>query len=96
MKGCVYMGLSYMAFSANEKREQRIMRLRKGFREKKFITVASAAEGMGGYSKATVEKWAKDGDIPLLKSNGKPVVPVTDKNSPKWLKEWLNGERKTL
>lgn len=90
------MGLSDMAFSSNEKREQRIMRLRQGFREKKFITVKSASKAMGGYSEATVEKWAKDGDVPLLKSNGNPVVPITDENSPEWLKEWLSGERKNL
>lgn len=90
------MSLKDMSMSSNEKREQRIMLLRKGFSEKKFFTVKAACSAMGGYTERTVEKWAKDGDIPLLRNDGKTVVPVTDENSPVWLKEWLNGQSENI
>ena len=51
---------------------------------------------MGGYTERTVEKWAKDGNIPLLRNDGKTVVPVTNENSPVWLKEWLNGQSENI
>ena len=73
------MSLNDLATSSNERREQRIMLLRKGFNEEKYNTISEAAE-VCGYSYNTVKKWAIDGDIPLLDINGKPIVQVTQNN----------------
>lgn len=78
------MALSDLATSSNEKREQRIMRLRKWFNEEKVVTVTSAVKKTG-YKEATIIRWCTDGDIPLINRNGEPVVPLTKKNWPKWL-----------
>ena len=78
------MTLSNLAISSNEKREQRIMRLRNAFNNQKYVTVASAAQGTG-YAYSTVLKWCKDGNIPMLDSEGEPVVPIINDNKPKWL-----------
>lgn len=78
--------LSNMATSSNEKREQRIMRLRRMFDDGEVATVMSAVNKFG-YSYGTIVKWCKDGNIPLLDTEkGSYVVPVTDNNKPKWAK----------
>ena len=78
--------LSNMATSSNEKREQRIMRLRRMFDDGEVATVMSAVNKFG-YSYATIVKWCKDGNIPLLDTEkGSYVVPVTDNNKPRWAK----------
>lgn len=73
-----------MANFSNEKREQQIMVLRRNFNKKKWVTVESVVHGTG-YRQATVIKWAKDGNIPLLKKDGTSVVPLTTDNRPDWL-----------
>lgn len=76
--------LSNMATSSNEKREQRIMQLRRLFNEGKVATVKSAMDKFG-YSYSTVVKWCKDGDIPLFDTQKKDyVVPTNSHNLPKW------------
>ncbi|MBZ2406624.1 hypothetical protein [Liquorilactobacillus hordei] len=79
------MSLNDLAFNSNEKRLQRIMKLRRDFNEKKVVTVKSASAATG-YAYSTIVKWCKDGDIPLVDIEGKTVVPMTDKNTPRWLK----------
>lgn len=79
------MSLTDMALASNEAREQRIMKLRRDFNNKKYITVQSVVNGTG-YVYNTVLKWAIDGNIPLLGNDGKPVVPLTEENTPRWLK----------
>lgn len=78
------MALSDLATSSNEKREQRIMRLRQWFNNQEVVTV-KAAENKTGFRPATIIKWCKDGDIPLIGDDGQPVVPLTEQNRPKWL-----------
>lgn len=78
------MTLSNLANSSNEKREQRIMRLRQWFNHREVITVKSA-ENKTGFKPATIIKWCQDGNIPLIGEDGQPVVPLTDQNRPKWL-----------
>ena len=80
------MALSDMATASNEKREQRIMQLRRLFDLRHVTTVASAVQKFG-YSKNTIIKWAKDGNIPLYDTEKQDyVVPVTKENLPKWAK----------
>lgn len=79
------MSLSDMANASYEKRQQRIMQVRKWFNERQAVTV-EAVMAKTGYARSTIEKWAKDGNIPLLRADGTTVVPVTEKNQPKWLK----------
>lgn len=79
------MALSNLANSSNEKREQRIMRLRQWFNHREVITVKSA-ENKTGFKPATIIKWCQDGNIPLIGEDGQPVVPLTDQNRPKWLR----------
>lgn len=79
------MSLEDMAQASEEKKLQRIMRLRNDFNHRKVITLRSAVARYG-YSLPTVKKWAKQGNIPLLQDNGEPIVPVTEDNSPAWLK----------
>lgn len=79
------MALSDMANASYEKRQQRIMQVRRWFDDRKTVTVESVM-AKTGYAMSTVEKWAKDGDIPLVRKDGSTVVPVTEKNKPKWLK----------
>lgn len=78
------MALSNLANSSNEKREQRIMRLRQWFNHREVVTVKSA-ENKTGFKPATIIKWCQDGNIPLIGEDGQPVVPLTDQNRPKWL-----------
>lgn len=82
------MSLSDMANRSYEKRQQRIMRLRRWFNDKEVVTVDSVI-AKTGYAKSTVIKWAKDGDIPLIDNDGNPVVPLNDRNTPTWLAEIL-------
>lgn len=79
------MALSNLANSSNEKREQRIMRLRQWFNHREVVTVKSA-ENKTGFKSATIIKWCQDGNIPLIGEDGQPVVPLTDQNRPKWLR----------
>lgn len=79
------MSLNDLATASNERRLQNIMRLQVGFRRQEFYTVAAAAKSLGGYSYNTVLKWAKEGNVPLIGNNNKPVVPLTDENKPEWL-----------
>lgn len=79
------MALSNLANSSNEKREQRIMRLRQWFDHREVVTVKSA-ENKTGFKPATIIKWCQDGNIPLIGEDGQPVVPLTDQNRPKWLR----------
>ena len=76
--------LDNLANSSYERRQQRIMKLRRDFNDMKYITVDSVVK-LTGYTEATVIKWAKDGNIPLLIDNGTTVVPVTDENRPTWM-----------
>lgn len=78
------MALSDLATSSNEKREQRIMRLRNWFNNQEVVTV-KAAENKTGFKPATIIKWCQDGNIPLIGEDGQPVVPLTPANKPKWL-----------
>lgn len=84
-QGGVGMSLNDLATASNEKRLQNIMRLQAGFRRQEFYTVSAAAKALGGYSYNTVLRWAKEGDVPLIGSNNKPVVELTEKNKPDWL-----------
>lgn len=83
------MSLSDMANSSYEKRQQRIMQVRRWFNEQKVVTVESVMQKTG-YSEKTVIKWAKDGDIPLIKKDGNPVVPLNEQNTPTWLKQFIH------
>ena len=79
------MSLSDMANASYEKRQQRIMKVRRWFDDREVVTVESVMSKTG-YAQSTVEKWAKDGDIPLVRKDGSTVDTVTQKNKPKWLK----------
>lgn len=75
-----------MATSSYEKRQQRIMQLRRLFDLQKVATVKSAMDKFG-YSYTTIIKWCKDGDIPLFDTDKNDyVVAVTRDNMPKWAK----------
>ena len=77
--------LNNMGLASNEAKEQRIMRLRNAFNKQEVVTVQAAAKNTG-FTASTVRRWAKQGNIPLLDGDtGKSVVPMTDKNRPKWL-----------
>lgn len=66
--------------ASNEKRNQRIMRLRNDFNDEKINTLQEAAKATG-YTVPTVRKWAQDGDIPLYDSEtGTTVVAETAQN----------------
>lgn len=78
------MALSDMATAANERLNQRVMVLRRNFNEQKWVTVKSVMQATG-YTEATVLKWAKKGNVPLLKDDGAPVVPLTKANRPRWI-----------
>lgn len=81
------MGLTNMGLAANEAKEQRIMRLRNAFNYGDVYTIKSVMQKTG-YSRATIIKWAKQGNIPLFDERKKQtVVPVTDQNRPNWLGE---------
>lgn len=78
--------LRNLAMSSNEAKEQRIMKLRKMFHNQEVITVGSAVKKTG-FSRQTVVKWCKQGDIPLWDENtNSSVVPTTLENTPEWLK----------
>ena len=79
-------GLTNMGLSSNEAKEQRIMKLRRDFNDKKVITVQGAV-AKTGYSAATIIKYAKEGEIPLWDNKkNESVVPINNSNRPKWLK----------
>lgn len=79
-------GLTNMGLSSNEAKEQRIMKLRRDFNDKKVITVQGAVEKTG-YSAATIIKYAKEGEIPLWDNKkNESVVPINNSNRPKWFK----------
>lgn len=80
------MSLNDLAFSSNEKKIQRIMRLRNSFNKREVITIRSAC-AKTGYAESTIIKWCKEGNIPLLQDDGKSIVPLTDENTPKWLQD---------
>lgn len=77
--------LDNLGNASYEKRQQRIMIIRRAFDNQELVTVGSVVKKYG-YKENTVIGWAKSGDIPLLDNTGQPVVPVTDSNRPKWLK----------
>lgn len=79
------MSLTNMALSSNERREQNIIRLRQAFNKRQVVTVKSAMQWCG-YSRTTILRWAKDGNIPLIDDkSGKTVVAMTSQNKPRWL-----------
>lgn len=72
------MGL--MGESSNERRNQRIMKLRNAFNDEQFNTIQEVAD-YSGYTVNTVRKWAIDGDIPLLdEETGQTVVKKSPAN----------------
>lgn len=77
------MSLSDMANASYERRQQRIMQVRRWFDDCETVTVAAVCQRTG-YAKSTVIKWAKDGNIPLFLNNNETVVPLTNTNKPKW------------
>ncbi len=81
------MSLSNMGLASNEAKEQRIMRLRNDFNRGDVYTVKSVMQKTG-YSRSTIIKWAKQGNIPLYDERKKQsVVLVTDQNRPSWLRK---------
>lgn len=77
--------LDRMGDASNEKREQRIIKMRVDFNHQVVMTVASAVAHYG-YAESTIRKWARDGQIPLIESDGhSTVVPLTSTNTPAWL-----------
>ena len=80
------MSLNNLANASNEKREQRIMQTRRLFDLGHIMTVASAQQKFG-YSRSTIIKWCRDGNIPLFDTEKQGyVVPLTANNRPKWSK----------
>ena len=72
--------LGILGDASNEKRNQRIIRLRNAFNDEQINTVQQAAK-LTGYTVKTVSQWAHDGDIPLLdQETGATIVPQTVKN----------------
>ena len=66
--------------ASNEKRNQRIIKLRNAFNDERINTVQQAAK-MFGYTAKTVAKWAQDGNIPLLdEESNTMIVPQTKQN----------------
>lgn len=78
------MALSDMALASNERREQNIIQLRNMFNQQKVVTLASAVK-VTGYTANTIKKWCVDGNIPLFIDNDHTVVPLTNKNKPRWM-----------
>lgn len=89
MKEGVKMSLSDMANRSFEKRQQRIMQVRRWFNDQEVATVESVREKTG-YARSTIIKWAKDGNIPLILRDGTTVVPATKENTPQWLTKLIN------
>lgn len=78
------MSLDSMGNASNEKRLQRIMKLRRDFNNQEILTVRAA---MDKYmlSEKTILQYCKEGNIPLwLGKENKPVVEITNENKPKW------------
>lgn len=72
--------LEILGEASNEKRNQRIMKLRNAFNDERVNTLQEAAK-LSGYTVTTVVKWARDGDIPLLdEQTGQPIVVLTAAN----------------
>ncbi len=78
MKDSTFLGLA-----SNERKEQNIMLLRQAFNQQKVITVEAAAKYFA-MSQATILKWCREGNIPLL-AEGQPVVEMSPENRPSWL-----------
>jgi len=78
------MSLDNLANASNEKREQNKMLLKQNFNKQVWVTVQSVVNATG-YSKSTIEKWAREANVPMIKQDGQPVVPLTDDNKPAWL-----------
>lgn len=76
-------GLKNLGNISNEKKEQRIMILRQLFKTGNVLTVTGAAKYFG-LSEATILKYCKVGDIPVLDHDGKAIVPMTKSNRPDW------------
>lgn len=51
--------------------------------DQKATTVTACMAKMG-YPVATIIAWAIQGDIPLINSEGTPLVPLNDTNTPVW------------
>lgn len=79
------MSLDDLANASYEKKQQRIMIVRKWFNEQTCVTVASVM-AKTGYAESTVRGWAKEGNIPLFIDNNTTIVPMTEENKPKWWK----------
>lgn len=78
------MSLDSMGNASNEKRLQRIMKLRRDFNNQEILTVRAA---MDKYmlSEKTILQYCKEGNIPLwFGKENKSVVEITDENKPKW------------
>ncbi|GAW64668.1 hypothetical protein FC65_GL001771 [Ligilactobacillus acidipiscis DSM 15836] len=72
--------LGILGEASNEKRNQRIIKLRDAFNDERINTVQQVAK-LSGYTVKTVAKWAQDGNIPLLdEENGATIVPLTKQN----------------
>lgn len=72
--------LGILGDASNEKRNQRIIKLRNAFNDEQVNTLQEAAL-LTGYTVNTVAKWARDGNIPLVDDRtGQLVVPLTVKN----------------
>lgn len=83
--------LEAMGEASSAGKYNRIKQLKEDFIKAKVITVASAVRKYG-YSESTVIKWAKEAGVPLMNNDGKSsVVPMTDTNTPEWLKAFVNN-----
>lgn len=80
------MSLDNLANASNERRLQTIMKVRRDFNEGIIKTVKSGAVKYV-VSENTMLKYCKDGDIPMWDTKkNQPVVPLTETNTPDWLK----------
>ena len=68
---------------SNEKKEQRILILHSLFKAGNVLTITGAAKHFG-LSEATIIKYCKAGNIPMLDHAGQAIVPMTEKNRPDW------------
>lgn len=72
-----------MGEASSLKRLKRIHQLQLDFQAGTVLTVASAMRKYG-YRRPTIEKWAKEGNVPLINDlildHTATIVPVTDKN----------------
>lgn len=86
--------MSAMGDASSLKRLKRIHQLQVDFHHGDVLTVKSAVNRYG-YRRATIEKWAKDGDVPLVNDlildHTVTIVPVTEKNASPLMKQILKG-----